>query len=132
MAHPSLLHQPSRYDWMGLTAGFLCAIHCAATPFVAALVPVLTDAGGWWGMLDVLFLVVSLIAVWGVIRSAPLSWVRWAAPLGWVVLALGLAAERYGIAGSDLVMYLGGAGLLVAHLANIRHCRRCPYCVGNA
>ena len=132
MSTPPLLHQPARYDWMGLTAGILCAIHCVATPFVAALLPVLTDAGGLWGMLDVFFLLASLIAVWGAMRSSSLRWVRRSAPAGWIVLALGLAGERYGVIGSDYVMYLGAAGLLLAHAANLRHCRRCEYCAADS
>ena len=132
MAAPTLFNHSSHYDWMGMTAGVLCAIHCVATPFLAALVPILADAGGWWGTLDVIFLLLSLLAVWGAMRTTPLLSVRRGAVLCWMVLALGLAAERYGIAGSDYVMYLGSAGLLVTHAANIRHCRRYQYCATDA
>ncbi len=106
----------------------LCAIHCALTPLLIAALPLLGKVGGWWSMLDIVFLFVSLVAVWGTVRSATLVWIRRSVVLGWLVLAVGLACERSGIAGSDYIMYLGAAGLLVAHVANIRHCRRCEYC----
>ena len=119
------------YDWLGLAASILCAIHCVATPFVFAAFPLLREAGGLWSMIDIGFLFISLFAVWGTVRVTGVQWVRYVGPIGWVVLALGVAAERVGVAGSDAMMYLGAAGLLVAHVANIRYCRRCVYCGPN-
>ncbi|WP_116124344.1 MerC domain-containing protein [Lewinella sp. IMCC34183] len=132
MSNRSTIARSPHYDWVGVTAGVLCAIHCVLTPFVAALVPVLADAGGWWGMLDIAFLLISLFAVVGLVRSTSLRWLRRFAPLSWITLALGLAGERYGLAGGDYIMYLGAAGLLVAHVVNLRNCRRCHYRAADA
>ena len=120
----SSCRQAPAYDWIGLSAGLLCAVHCALTPLLFAAVPLLREAGGWWAFLDVVFLVVSLLGVWGVVRSTGPKWVRWGAPLGWLALAIGLASERTGMPGSDYIMYLGAGVLLAVHSINLwRHHR---------
>ena len=116
-------HQHSSYDWIGLSAGLLCAVHCALTPLLFAALPLLSQVGGWWGLLDVVFLLVSLVAVWGMVRSTGRAWVRRGAVVAWLVLAAGLTGERTGVPGSDYIMYLGAASLLVAHLTNIWYSR---------
>lgn len=112
---------------MGALAGVICAIHCALTPFLLGVFPLLREAGGLWGVLDIAFLLVSLFAVWGTVRGNGLDWVRYVGPTGWVVLALRLIADRTGMVGGDYLMYLGGAVLVMAHIANIRYCRQDRY-----
>ena len=131
MVSTTPLHRPLTYDWLGSITGVLCAVHCALTPVAFAAFPLLRRAQEIWSMLDVGFLLISLFAVWGAVRGTGLGWVRYAAPTGWLVLTAGLIGDRVGLAGSDYLMYLGGVGLVVAHVANIRYRRSCITCTSD-
>ncbi len=118
-------------DWLGATASSLCAIHCTLTPLVLAAKPVLDSTMGhqhggheFWVLLDYLFLVLSLVAVWYSSKHTSHSGIKkvlWAA---WVVFAMGLLSESFGFSYGKWFMYAGSITLVIAHLQNHRYCKR--------
>lgn len=118
-------------DWLGVAASGLCAIHCALTPVFFAARPVLESTmgqhnhgSGFWALLDYLFLVLSLAAVWYSSRHTVhkrIKRVLWAA---WVVFAIGLLSEPFHFTHGIWFMYVGSITLVIAHLYNHRYCKR--------
>ncbi|MBX2926380.1 MAG: MerC domain-containing protein [Saprospiraceae bacterium] len=126
-------------DLLGIFASGLCAVHCAITPLFFAAKPLFDHAtshhhhgaGPWgWAMLDYIFLVLSLLAVWVSTRhtnSRPIKTALWAS---WVCFAGGLALEIQDMALGKWLMYGGSIALIVAHIINLRHCRACEKTIG--
>ncbi|MGO4699999.1 MerC domain-containing protein [Dyella sp. 2RAB6] len=112
-------------DRIGATASFLCAIHCAALPFVLALLPLL----GLGFLADhrferafVLFAcvlaLVSLLS--GYRRHRRVLPLRLALP-GLALLVLGVTvAEGYSIGVHSVLVTCGGLLVAAAHFINLR------------
>jgi len=119
-------------DFLGVAASGLCAIHCALTPLFFAAKPVLESTmghhhhhgDGFWSLLDYLFLVLSLLAVWYSAKHTHHKGIRkmlWGA---WVVFAIGLLAEIFHVEYGIWLMYLGSIALVVTHSYNHLYCKR--------
>ncbi|WP_114238405.1 MerC domain-containing protein [Dyella sp. C9] len=112
-------------DRVGATASFLCAIHCAALPFVLALLPVLGLgflAGHAFERGFVMF--ASALALFALISGyrhhhQPLPLLL-ALP-GLALLILGVTfAENYSIALHSVLVTCGGLLVASAHFVNLR------------
>jgi hypothetical protein len=139
----AISHQPSsmrsaaaRWDRAGIIASTACAIHCAALPFVAALLPVLglhhfTDEWVEWSLIGV----VAVIGVVGHV-SAYVRFHRHAGPAAVFAAGLTLIVATRLTLGDTLVepaaLAIGGLMGAAAHWANIRLCRCCDTCVADA
>ncbi|MEL6305436.1 MAG: MerC domain-containing protein, partial [Bacteroidota bacterium] len=82
-------------DFLGVAASGLCAIHCALTPVFFAARPILESTvghhhhgNGFWSLLDYLFLVLSLAAVWYSARHTRHKGIRKVLWVAWVVFAI--------------------------------------------
>ena len=123
--------KPPYSDVLGATASGLCAIHCALTPVFFATRPVLestidkhSHGSGFWALLDYLFLILSLVAVWFSARHTVLTAIKrllWGA---WSVFAIGLLSEAFHFTHGKWFMYLGSFALVVAHIYNHRYCKK--------
>lgn len=112
-------------DRIGATASFLCAIHCAALPFVLALLPLLglgfladhRFERGFAIFACVLALISLLNGYRRHHRSLPL---RLAMP-GLALLLIGVTfAERYSIGLHSALVTCGGLLVASAHFVNLR------------
>ena len=118
-------------DFLGAVASGLCAIHCALTPVFFAARPVLeTTMGkhshgpGFWALLDYLFLVLSLAAVWYSARHTDHTGIKRALWGAWSIFAIGLLSESFHFHHGIWFMYVGSITLVVTHLYNHRHCKK--------
>ncbi|MEM6892167.1 MAG: MerC domain-containing protein [Bacteroidota bacterium] len=119
-------------DFLGVAASGLCAIHCALTPLFFAARPVLESTmghhhhhgDGFWGLLDYLFLVLSLVAVWYSAKHTHHKRIRWVLWAAWAVFAIGLLSEIFHFEQGKWLMYAGSIVLVVAHWYNHRYCKR--------
>ncbi len=117
-------------DWFGAAVSGLCAIHCTLTPLFFAAKPIWKSTMGEhshfvWGMLDYVFLTLSLLAVWYSARHTThttLKWVLWAS---WGIFAVGLLSEPFDYPFGKWLMYAGSIILIIAHVKNYRHCQQC-------
>jgi len=116
-------------DRLGMTASALCAIHCAALPFVITVLPM-------WGMaflasetVEITMIVLSLIlGVWS-LSSAYRKQHQRITPilvlvLGFICIALG---HFLGLGELEPVLIpLGGFTIAAAHYLNLRLVKICP------
>jgi len=121
-----------RSDTMGAIASGLCLIHCVATPFLFV-----AHAGAhghehghghgsplWWGTIDLLFLAISLLAVWWSSRNSSKQWVKYALYVSWAGLAFLILNEKLGwVHLLEEAIYLPALSLVFLHLYNRRYCQ---------
>ena len=115
-------------DELGMLSSALCMLHCIATPVLVAAVPgfSVTHHGSqeWWSWLDVLFLIISFIAVFGSVRQSTKRWLWTGMVVSWLMLSFFILNERLG--GMEFpfdMVYFPALTLIVLHLVNRRHCR---------
>ena len=132
MAETKTFIGQKRSDLLGVLASGLCAIHCAVTPvffiakpFIHSSVNYHSHGSGFWAMLDYVFLVLSLIAVWLSSKHTNLKSIKWILWSAWIVFSIGLLTERIHFENGIWLMYSGSAALVIAHIINYRHCQKC-------
>jgi len=116
-------------DRLGATASFLCAVHCAALPFVLALLPAL----GLGFLADHRFergfiAFATVLALWSIGSSSR----RHRQPRAWLLLLPGLVllwggafvVDEYRIGLHATLVAMGGLLLSGAHLANLQTTRQ--------
>lgn len=117
-------------DLLGVAASGLCAIHCAITPLFFAARPVLestmgehSHGSGFWALLDYIFLVLSLAAVWYSAKHTTHTGIKRVLWGAWGLFAIGLLSELFHFHEGIWFMYVGSFTLVAAHLYNHRYCK---------
>ena len=115
-------------DEIGMLSSTLCIIHCIATPFLLAAIPGTSvmhhGSQGWWSWLDILFLVISFIAVVWTILPSNKRWLRVSMVVSWLMLSFFILNERLeGLEFPFDMVYFPALALIVLHLVNRRQCR---------
>lgn len=118
----------SRPNIWGATASVLCLIHCLATPFLFVAhmghVQGQHSSPAWWGFLDILFLVISFLAVFWSVRNTSKTWIKWSLWSSWAVLAGIILNEKIAfIPLSEELIYAPSVALVVLHLYNRKYCQ---------
>ncbi len=117
-------------DLLGVSASGLCAIHCAIAPLLFASKPLLestlgehghSHGPGFWALLDYLFLLLSLVAVWYSAKHTSHKKIKAVLWIAWVVFSLGLLSESFHFERGKWFMYMGSIVLVVAHTYNHRY-----------
>lgn len=115
-------------DQWGFFASTVCMIHCLATPvlFVAqSCASTCCDASpAWWGYLDFVFLLISVIAIWHTGRTTSKKWVKHAMWISWFFLLTCIMNENlefffwpHGL------IYIPASALAVLHIYNLKFCQ---------
>lgn len=118
-------------DYMGMISSTLCLIHCLMTPVLFAVVSCTAGSNSccasgpvWWKGIDVLFLVVSLVAVYYTGKTTRNEWVKWSLYAGWVLLGLVILNEYWTIFSiPQQSIYVPSLMLVGVHLYNRLYCR---------
>ena len=115
-------------DILGSTASTLCLLHCLATPLLFAAhtghVHGHHSHPFWWGMLDLVFIAISFMAVFWSVRNTSRSWMKYALWLSWVFLAFVIVNEKLGVIHLvEEIIYLPSLALVVLHLYNRKYCK---------
>lgn len=118
----------NKFDLLGVLASSLCMVHCLATPIifvVQASIVGCSEAGPWWWrMIDSLFLVVSIIAIYHSARATSLQWMPMALYGCWGVLAFLIINEQLSLLTiPHYLIYLPAFSLVFLHLYNRKYCR---------
>ncbi|WP_019991470.1 MerC domain-containing protein [Rudanella lutea] len=112
-----------RADYLGITGSVLCIIHCLITPMAVMTSTLLNHDTLRIGFLslDYLFIGINIVAVWSASRhtSGPIRVALWSFL---ALFAAGLLLEDISPI-AEYLAYAASLGLVVTHLANIRHCR---------
>ena len=125
MAFTKIIDQSDR---IGMLTSGLCLVHCIATPFLFVAQAGLSQGEGirpgWWGSLDIIFLVVSLVAVYWSARNTSRRILRIAFWIFWAILAAIVLNEKWELIHlSEAVIYLPTLALITLHIYNHRYCR---------
>ena len=125
----SLAKLSSRSDINGASASTLCFIHCLATPFLfVAQAGLLIGEGAhpwWWGTLDLVFLVISAVAVYWSAKHSSKRWMKYALWFSWIALCFIILNEKvHLIALWEEAIYVPALGLIFFHLYNRKYCTK--------
>jgi hypothetical protein len=115
-------------DELGMVGSALCIIHCLATPFLLVFLAAspYSQVGNyyWWTMLDVVFLGVSVLAVWITIQRTAFRWIKIGMVVSLLLLAFFIFNERLeGIEFPVDMVYFPAVALVILHIINLRKCR---------
>lgn len=119
-------------DILGAFASGLCLIHCAITPVLFSIRPIIEGAaldfnhrGCCWAAMDYIFLLISLGAVWYSARYTSNNNIKRVLWIAWSAFTVGLLSEQWEISYSKWLMYAGSLGLIITHFHNYRYCQNC-------
>ena len=118
----------NKSDLFGVLASSLCMVHCLATPLifvVQASTVACSEVGPlWWRMMDYLFLVVSIIAIYQSARTTASKWMPKAMYVSWGILAFLILNESLHLLPiPHILMYLPAFCLVFLHLYNRKYCQ---------
>ena len=122
------LNLSPKSDLIGSSASTLCLVHCLATPFLFV-----THAGHlhghhshpfWWGALDILFVLISLVAVFWSAKNTSKNWMRYALYTSWLLLSFVILNEKFEfIHLQEEVIYIPSLMLIILHFYNRKYCK---------
>lgn len=117
-------------DVWGALASGICLIHCMATPFIFVSAASMEhrhhhhhgDSPLWWSAIDIVFIVISFLAVYWSAKSSSRTWMKYALYICWASLTFFVFNEKIdGIYLSHALIYFPAFGLIALHLYNKRH-----------
>lgn len=114
-------------DTFGSMASFLCLIHCLITPLLfaaqACSISCCQDAPLWWKLIDFIFLIISLWAVWSSTQHTSKQWIKYALWLSWMGIFVVILNENLSLfTNIKSVSYIPATTLIVLHLYNQKFC----------
>jgi hypothetical protein len=123
-----IINFTSRSDIIGATASAMCFIHCLVTPFLFVAysnTEIIEDTHPWWwGILDIVFLVISFFAVYWSTYNTSKQFLKYTFWTLWMLLALIIINEKWEIAHiAEVFIYLTTLGLVFLHFYNRRYCQ---------
>lgn len=115
-------------DFWGSMASGLCLAHCLATPLLFAAhtghVHGHHNHPFWWGLIDLLFIGISFIAVFWSTKYSSRQWMKWALWISWTMLASLILNEKLEMVPVvEELIYVPSIALVALHLYNRRYCR---------
>ncbi|GMN05339.1 hypothetical protein MTsPCn5_07270 [Croceitalea sp. MTPC5] len=116
------------HNLIGALASGLCLIHYITTPFLfvaqAGLSIHYDSHPQWWDFLDILFFVVSLVAVWWSGKTSSKPQVRLALWISWILLATVILNEKFSFFSLlEEAIYVPSVSLIFLHLYNRKYCK---------
>ena len=115
----------NKSDKFGIFSALLCIIHCTFLPVVFAFITtsVNNPFSQFSYLLDLGFIVISLAAVYFSARHSPSFVIKTTLWIFVTVFIIGIAFEHITPWG-QAIAFIGSIGLIVAHIFNLRHCRK--------
>lgn len=122
------LQLTSKSDIIGAVASTLCLVHCIATPFLFVVQAGVVSAGEsrpeWWGILDLIFLVISFFAILWSSKTTTKQWVGLALWISWIFLVFVVLNEKFSLIPlMEEAVYVPTLGLIFFHLYNHKYCQ---------
>lgn len=116
------------FDNIGIIAGFLCAVHCIATPFLfiakACSVTCCAEAPIWWVVIDYLFLIVSAVAIYYTNKSAAPYWLKFSLWISWFLLGCSIVSHSFDITYLPKnFIYFPAFTIIFLHFYNLQFCK---------
>jgi len=123
-----ILNFTSSSDIIGASASAMCFIHCLVTPFLfvaySNTVIIENTYPWWWGILDIVFLLISLFAVYWSTYNTSKQFVKYTFWTLWILLALIIINEKWEIVHvAEVFIHLTTLGLVFLHFYNRHYCQ---------
>lgn len=117
-----------KVDYLGIVAGFLCLIHCIATPFIFIVKSCATTCCAstpiWWHAIDYIFLFVSFLAIYHSTKNTQKTWVKNAFWVNWAALLFIIANEKLELIYlAKEIIYIPSALIVILHIYNLKYCQ---------
>ena len=118
----------AKSDIIGASASMLCLLHCLATPFLfvwySGITAIREASFWWWGMLDLVFLIISFLAVYWSAKTTSKFWVKLVLWISWGFLSLAIINEKLSILPfGEMTVYIPTISLIFFHIYNRRYCK---------
>ncbi|HMP31042.1 MAG TPA: MerC domain-containing protein [Saprospiraceae bacterium] len=124
-------------DIIGISASFLCTIHCVITPIFFMAKPLMYASHAHhghahghshghdhaWAALDYVFLIIAFVAVWLSTNHTHNNKIKIGLWVGWALLTAGILIEMSGKAIGSYIMYVGSFSLISLYLLNRKYCK---------
>lgn len=123
-----ILNFTSSSDIIGASASAMCFIHCLVTPFLfvaySNTVIIENTYPWWWGILDIVFLLISLFAVYWSTYNTSKQFIKYTFWTLWILLSLIIINEKWEIVHvAEVFIHLTTLGLVFLHFYNRRYCQ---------
>ena len=112
-------------DNIGIASGVMCLAHCIATPFIFVIHACCSEGVPlWWQTFDLLFLIVSFLAVYFSSRNSSNIYIIFGLWISWFSVCLFLMNEHFlWISVNHSFIYMPTALLIALHIYNLRYCQ---------
>lgn len=117
-------------DIVGALATTLCLLHCVATPFLFIAHTSMHEhehhrnAPFWWQSIDILFIVVSFLAVQWSVKYSSKAWIKPAFWMSWALISFVIFNEKLEfIHLPESIIYFPALALVGLHLYNRTYCQ---------
>lgn len=113
-------------DRLGAISSTICAIHCMATPFLfiakSCSTTCCSQTPSWWKAVDVLFLVISFIAIYFSAKNSSNSYIKTGLYVSWFFLALIIANDYTNTwLPPKWLVYIPSFSLVALHIYNKKY-----------
>ena len=112
-------------DTFGVISSTLCMLHCLATPllFLSHASTTGAEAPVWWKWIDIVFLVISFLAVYQSAKTTSRQFMKPALWGSWLVLAFAILNEKFELFHlPEALTYVAAITLTILHVYNLKYC----------
>ena len=115
-------------DYVGITAGGLCVLHCLATPILflsqATVISAANEIPFVWQSIHFFFLLISFFAIYYSAQNSSNSAINFLLLSTWLLLSSLILIEVFEIFYvSELYTYIAAISLCILHIYNLKYCR---------
>ena len=115
-------------DHIGILTGFVCGLHCIATPlffiYHVELINLNKEEIFSWQSLNYLFILISFLAIYRSAQNSSKSIIKILMFVSWIFLCLTLLNEQFEVFKiEELYTYLAITSLCGLHYYNLKYCR---------
>jgi len=132
MFNIQFIQRTRKSDLVGASASTLCLIHCVATPFLFVAEATMASHHHhghghtplWWSLIDIIFIIISFVAVYFSARNTAKNWMKYALFASWAFLTFIILNEKLeGLHLAEAWVYVPALTLIGLHLYNRKYCQ---------
>ncbi len=117
-----------KVDYVGVVAGFLCLVHCLATPFIfiakSCVVTCCSNTPIWWHIIDYVFLFISFLAIYNTTQVSNKVWVKRMLWFNWGALFCILVNEKLEVITLPKeLIFIPSILIVFLHIYNLKYCQ---------
>lgn len=118
----------NKSDSVGILSSSLCVIHCIATPFLFVaqthIIRCCNTRPLWWSGLDMLFIIISAIAIYKSTTNVSKKWLPIVLWISWFLLLVVILNERLGwFKLIEAAIYVPSISLIFFHWYSSTFCK---------